>query len=192
MFCSFNFFFISLCQNNIIMEKLIELLKNETKSLKEQYIQKTIEWATRTYEISVEQSKWNEENWAKFLDIPTRIANPNSSLAFVTFYDGFWNSKTSKIYNKLRNQAYSIKQLGKDKYINKEINLAILHYDNSIVKLADRISRKNLNQDNLHLLTSHIGVNIETTITDGEKKVSAYTIIAEGEIQRPHYRYLVK
>lgn len=174
------------------MEKLIELLKNETKSLKEQYIQKTIEWAEKRFYLSVEQTTWKEVKWAEFLNIPTSIANPGTSMEFVTFYSGFYNSKTSKIYYKLRNQAYSIKQIGKDKYINKEVNSAILHYDNSIDKLADRISRKNLNQDNLHLLTSHIGVNIETTITDGEKKVSAYTIIAEGEIQRPHYRYLIK
>jgi hypothetical protein len=40
--------------------------------------------------------------------------------------------------------------------------------------------------------TSHIGVNINTTLTDGEKTVRAFTIIASGEIQRPHYRYLVK
>lgn len=37
-----------------------------------------------------------------------------------------------------------------------------------------------------------LGVNIETTITDGVKKVRAFTIVAEGEIQRPHYRYLIK
>jgi len=35
-------------------------------------------------------------------------------------------------------------------------------------------------------------VNIETTLTDGEKMVRAYTIIAEGQVQRPHYRYLIK
>jgi hypothetical protein len=30
------------------------------------------------------------------------------------------------------------------------------------------------------------------TLSDGEKVVKAFTIIAEGTIQRPHYRYLVK
>jgi hypothetical protein len=35
-------------------------------------------------------------------------------------------------------------------------------------------------------------VNIDMTLTDGEKTVKAFTIIAEGQIQRPHYRYLVK
>ena len=36
------------------------------------------------------------------------------------------------------------------------------------------------------------GINIDTIISDGEKQVKAQTICAWGEIQRPHYRYLVK
>jgi hypothetical protein len=70
--------------------------------------------------------------------------------------------------------------------------IAIEHYEFSIEKLAERIIKKGLNQDNLKIVTSHIGVNIETTINDGNKTVRAFTIIAEGEIQKPHYRYLVK
>jgi hypothetical protein len=67
-----------------------------------------------------------------------------------------------------------------------------LHYENSIVKLAYRIEKKGLNLDKITVKTSHIGVNINTWITDGEQTVHAYTIIASGEIQRPHYRYLIK
>ena len=42
------------------------------------------------------------------------------------------------------------------------------------------------------VLLKTIGVNIESIITDGTKTVRAWTIVAEGEIQRPHYRYLIK
>jgi hypothetical protein len=52
--------------------------------------------------------------------------------------------------------------------------------------------KKGLNEENLKVVTSHIGININTTISDGDKTVKAWTIIAEGEIQKPHYRYLVK
>ena len=66
------------------------------------------------------------------------------------------------------------------------------HYNDSILKLALRIEKKELNQDKLELTTSHVDVNISTTITDGDKTVKAWTIIASGPVQRPHYRYLVK
>lgn len=72
----------------------------------------------------------------------------------------------------------------------KSLNEA--HYEQSIEKLAFRIAQKGLNQESLTVTTSHIGVNIETTLTDGIKTVRAFTIIASGEIQKPHYRYLVK
>ena len=68
---------------------------------------------------------------------------------------------------------------------------AISHYEDSIAKLAARIEAKGLNVSNLKVKTSHIGVNIETVLTDGSKTVKAFTIIAEGQVQRPHYRYLV-
>ena len=44
----------------------------------------------------------------------------------------------------------------------------------------------------LKVKTSHIGVNIDTILSDGEKQVREITIVASGEIQRPHYRYLIK
>ena len=62
----------------------------------------------------------------------------------------------------------------------------------SIEKLAKRIEKKGLNQENIRTITSHVGVNIETTLTDGNKTVRAFTIIAQGTIQKPHYRYLIK
>ena len=79
-----------------------------------------------------------------------------------------------------------------DEYINKELKLSEIHYDNSINKLAERIKLKDLNLDNLKVETSHIGVNINTTLTDGEKTIRAFTIIAGGDVQQPHYRYLIK
>jgi len=58
--------------------------------------------------------------------------------------------------------------------------------------LAARIEKKGLNVEKIKTVTSHIGVNLETTLTDGTKTVRAWTIVASGEIQRPHYRYLIK
>ena len=174
------------------MNNLINLLKEQTVSLKEQYVQKTIEWANKDYQRYVEMKKWNEEKWAKFLGVSTRIANPGTSMAFVTFHSGFYNTTASRDYSNLKNKIYSALSNGLEKHIAKAKRNAEMHYESSIIKLSERILKKGLNEENLKLTTSHIGVNIETTITDGVKTVRAFTIIAEGEIQCPHYRYLVK
>ena len=40
--------------------------------------------------------------------------------------------------------------------------------------------------------STYLDPNMSTIITDGKKVVRAFTIIASGAIQKPHYRYLVK
>jgi hypothetical protein len=143
-----------------------ELLKKETESLKIQYLEMTKKWAEKEFYIL---RKWaTDYNAGKF---------------------GFGES--SKKYYRL--PYYIVNSNGKvEQHVNEMEKIAIEHYEFSIEKLAERIIKKGLNQDNLKIVTSHIGVNIETTINDGNKTVRAFTIIAEGEIQKPHYRYLVK
>jgi hypothetical protein len=58
--------------------------------------------------------------------------------------------------------------------------------------LAARVEAKELNIESIKVTSGFQNVNFECTITDGIKKVRAFTIIAEGEIVRPHYRYLIK
>jgi len=77
-------------------------------------------------------------------------------------------------------------------FIDNMVKNAEVHYNQSIQKLAIRIEKKGLNIDKLEVKTAHVGVNIETTLTDGEKTVRAFTIVASGIVQRPHYRYLIK
>ena len=174
------------------MERLINLLLEQTSSLKDQYIEKTIEWSSKQFDVIIERSKWNEEKWAEYLGVQTRIANPNTTMQFVTFHSGFYNTKNSRIYKKEKDKIYSAIRLGKDDYISKSVKEATNHYFESIKKLAFRIDKKDLNKELLKLTTSHIGINISTTITDGTKTVNAFTVLAWGEIQCPHYRYLIR
>jgi hypothetical protein len=74
----------------------------------------------------------------------------------------------------------------------KELKYAELHYEKSLHKLISRVESKGLNVDNIKIESNSIDVNINLILTDGEKTVKAWTIVAEGPIQRPHYRYLVK
>lgn len=146
--------------------KIVEILKSETKSLKIQYVQMTEKWASSEYD---RLRRW--------------IADYRSGM--------FGFGEASKTYNKL---PYSVVNPNgkKSDFVSKAITDAESHYENSIEKLAERIDKKKLNISNLKVSTSHIGVNINTTLTDGIKTVRAFTIIASGPVQKPHYRYLIK
>lgn len=81
-----------------------------------------------------------------------------------------------------------------EKFIEKSLIEAEKHYKASIQKLAFRIESKGLNFDKLEVLRNpsiRVG-DLQISITDGFKTVRAYTVLAWGEIQRPHYRYLIK
>ena len=175
------------------MKELINILKIETQSLKEQYIQKTKEWAERHFNHISPRQKWNEIQWCEYFGLTPEVANKGKgSMEFLSFPKGFYNSRQSREYRRLRDEAIKLINMGKEKYIQKEVIKAEKHYEASIEKLAFRINEKSLDITNLKTLTSHIGVNINTTLSDGQKTVKAFTIIAEGPIQRPHYRYLIK
>lgn len=102
----------------------------------------------------------------------------------------------AKTYHRLPN--YIVNPNGKvEQHIDKMIKAAVKHFEQSIEKLADRIKAKGLNEDKIQVWTSYININIEATtieatITDGDKTLKAFTIVAEGNVQRPHYRYLIK
>lgn len=148
------------------MNILIEKLKEQTQSLKQQYLSMTEEWAEKEYHKLKQWKKEYEEGKygygaasKKYYSLPSQITNPRSTV---------------------------------NEYINVMVKRAELHYENSINKLAYRLMSKNMDIDNLKMETSHIGVNIETVLSDGKQTVRAYTVIAGGAVQRPHYRYLIK
>jgi hypothetical protein len=174
------------------MENLINILKKETETLKVQYIDKTKEWAIDQFDAIMVRSGWDNLQWCKFFGLTQEVYNKGILSEFKSFPKGFYNTKQSREYSRLQDQVSKVKKMGVEGFILAEEKKAELHYEGSIVKLANRIEKKGLNVDKLVVETSHIGVNINTTLTDGEKTVKAFTIIASGEIQRPHYRYLVK
>lgn len=156
------------------MKNLIDILTSETKSLKAQYIQFTDEWANQEFYRLRQWLKdfgaWERENYAK-------------------------KEMRNEYYRKQKIKAsipYEVFANKIEQFVEKQIKNAEKHYTQSIAKLALRIEQKQLNINNLKAVTSHIGVNIDTTLTDGEKVVRAFTIIANGEINRPHYRYLIR
>ncbi|MFW5795398.1 MAG: hypothetical protein ACOCV1_07955 [Bacillota bacterium] len=150
------------------MKNLIEILKKETHSLKIQYLELTEKYAKEELQRNLE--KRNEYK--------TKSKKDFDNLNYYYQLQKFYYNKPSWYFT--------------EEFIDRTIKSAEKHYENSIAKLADRIEKKELNIDKLKVETSHVGVNIDTVLTDGEKTVRAYTIIASGPIQRPHYRYLIK
>lgn len=152
------------------MKNLEEILLKETETLKIQYVEKTKDWAS----ISFENMKKSDFLYLR--------------------YDKYFINRFGKTKSEDANfvKTANILNAGFEVYLQKSIEAAELHYYDSIKKLADRISKKGLEIENLKVITSHVGINIETILTDNKKTVKAFTIIAEGCVQRPHYRYLIK
>lgn len=174
------------------MSKLIEILLKETKSLKEQYLEKVEIWSKEEKALHAARKAWKEVDWCKFFKLEPRLVNEGSSSEFLTFPKGFYNTKEYGKYDRLKTQAYRAFKLTEEEYVATDLKAAERHYQSSIEKLAARIEKKELDQSKLKATTSHIGVNIDTVLTDGDKTVRAYTIIASGPVQKPHYRYLIK
>ncbi len=150
---------------------LIEILKKETESLKAQYVEMTKKWANVEF---------------------NRICNLDKRYSAKGSFEEMGSSNYYQAQKYLHRSGYLIISAGADKFVEIQVKNAISHYEFSIEKLAFRIEKKGLDQSNLTVGTSHVGVNIDTTLTDGKKSVHAFTIIASGAIQRPHYRYLIK
>ena len=157
------------------MKNLVEILEKETESLKIQFVEMNINYAKKQFKTFSESEYLHS------------ILKTTGKLVYYRKQSGKTRAEDSRL-----SKMISILNQGEENYINKVEKESITHYENSILKLARRIQLKGLNESNLKIVTSHIDVNIETTLTDGEKKVRAFTIIAGGNVQRPHYRYLIK
>jgi hypothetical protein len=85
-----------------------------------------------------------------------------------------------------------IYRIGLEAFTEKELKKAEMHYESSLAKLVYKLIEKGLTDTNIQIIEKKLGVNFEMLISHNGKKTTCWTIIAGGEIQRPHYRYLVK
>lgn len=174
------------------VKALVEILTKETRSLKKQYVLLTKVWALKNHKRAVDMVSWTEARWCEYLGIEAETKTSHYRPAYKGFPKGFFNTRASKEYFNTHDATDRITRLAEEEYMLKEEKKAEEHYEYSIQKLALRVDKKGLDLSKLTVATSHIGVNIDTVLTDGEKTVKAFTIVASGPIQRPHYRYLIK
>lgn len=165
-------------------QSLVQALRNETETMKIEYLKNISVWAVQEFEKTM---KINDD----YLSQKKYYINS----ALNERFGGAKEEPTKEFYQArefLLNKGFSIIKIGLEKYLEKQLKQAEEHYQNSILKLSVKIQSKGLNLDKLEVKSGRVDVNFETTLTDGEKVVRAFTIIAEGEIQKPHYRYLIK
>lgn len=174
------------------MKNLINQLKKETQGLKKEYIQKTESWSDRYYKLVMAKLSWKDEDWCNHLGVTPEIHNAGRVSEFKGFPKGFFNTEKSRTLHRMQSEVDKLYRMGVQEFKRRAVVEAESHYESSILKLADRLVKKGLNTESISIIYSQIGVNIEITITDNKKTVRAWTIIAEGPVQRPHYRYLVK
>jgi len=181
-------------KKNAPIQSIIDLLKVELEPLRIMYLEKTKEWAKVDFARVSEMASLTEyelhQKYGKEL-------GTEGSAGMIRKQRIAKGMHTLYVEYEVRDRWYTSKEVvkrGLEEYLERARKNAETHYQSSIVKLAGRIDKKKLNIDKMKAITkySKVDVNISTILSDGEKSVRAWTIIASGEIQRPHYRYLVK
>lgn len=188
---------------------LLQALTQNTQDLKKEYLEQTKKWADANFDSEIKVLKWNEVQWCKYFRLTPRLANDHSNPPVV--YDpklkieegkfwslpiGFYNTRDSRKMDNMKNVARYMERKGKDQYIKDEIRKAELHYKISLDKLVDRLAKKGVTDQNakgdLSIKKARVGINLEMFISVGDITAKAWTIVASGAVQRPHFRYLVK
>jgi hypothetical protein len=155
---------------------IVDELRVATQELKANYIVKTKETAKRMFDNAIEK--------IPSLKVAKETAWQNYRAGSTDRYEYFQLVKTIE---KLEN----ITEKGFESFLNSELKHAELHYECSLTKLAERLVAKGISE-NYVIKSGYVGINFEVTITHELGQVKAWTIIAEGQIIRAHYRYLVK
>ena len=171
------------------MKNLIQKLTEHTQILKEEYVEKTKVWAEGEYNEAIEMKSYDDVKWCEFFGL-----EPEShKWGRIGFPKGFYNTENAKSLRKIRDHIHSVTRHSLEDFIKLSEARAIKHYENSIVKLANRVIKKGLDVNDFEITSGRVGVNIEAIITDKNGlTVRCWTIVASGAVQKPHYRYLIK
>lgn len=170
--------------------KLITLLTEQTQDLKEAYITRTIEWAKVRFEDMVNLIDRPAEEWYNdyrilyTIDLETRVIEVDTIE---------YNRPNLNAMRKAKERMYYVVEKGIAAYEKEKVEAAKMHYEGSIMKLANRLNAKGVTDDTEVTINSgHIGQNFECYIKWSGGYLTAWTIIASGPVQAPHYRYLIK
>lgn len=171
---------------------LVEILKEKTEELHIAYIEHVTKWAHRTFqhivaELAKPMTEWWDRYGVKWDMSVSKYAVDQTPRANPLNYNRAYYKCKSAYEN-----AFATVKGGEANFVAQEVKEAELHYADSISKLAYRLQQKGVTVPNMKIVTARVGINLEITITCNGVVTRAWTIVAEGPIQRAHYRYLVK
>lgn len=189
-----NFNHPSIINLEIIESKgLLGMLLDNTEEVKKEYIETTKEYSKREYHVALKDSKLTTSEWLEIYDLDETFVGEKYCKNY---------TKTNEYKNYLRriesmknsiNLANDIASKSEIDYVNEKVELAKEHYKFSIEKLTHRLAKKGITVENVKSITNgRVGVNFECYIKHDDILTTAYTIIASGVVQSPHYRYLLK
>jgi hypothetical protein len=176
---------------------LVAELTEKTQDLKVKFIEQTKKHARHKFDHAVKRNGWSEEEWYDAYGVQYEWKESpyghDRGKKYLRPLPSEYHGK--KLY-RLRDAKDEVRRVVNDGYEKleaKEVKLAENHYRDSILKLAERLNRKGIvDGSHFEISKAWVGVNLNLTIKHGDSTTKAWTIIAEGVIQRPHYRYLVK
>lgn len=179
-------------------------LTAEFATFKVDYLNQVEEWAIATQKYF--QGIENEYNQLRNCKNPKRVLEYYTyELGGITRKSSFHKNDFSEMneeevaqWNKKQDCLSILRDckfpFGKatEKLIEEQRSAASNWFDASVAKLAAKIQDKGINAETMTISNSHVNRNLNTLISDGDKKVKAQTIFANGAIKRPHFRYLIK
>ncbi len=169
---------------------LLAQLISMTKDFKADYIQKVKEAAARMFENYQKQNARSYQEWMEIYSIAFEMKKNYDGSLFPS------PIQMDKRFYSMRNkmlQAMEIVKGGFEKYEASEVKYAEAHFASAMEKLAYRLNQKGIvDGSNFEIKSARVGVNIEMLIYHGNEITKAWTIVAEGPIQRAHFRYLIK
>lgn len=175
-------------------EQIIKILKAETAQLRADYLILCEKFANREFELIEEKNKRTLEQWFDAFGVVYEMKEDrfNKGKLIPSVDSKEYHGKRYYKCRDARAAAHKIVKAGIEGFVARAVKNAELHYENCIAKLAYRIEDKGLDVAKLEVRSASVGYNLETTLTDGNQIVRAFTIIAEGPIIKPHLRYLIK
>ncbi len=179
-------------------------LNVEFATFKADYLKRVEDWTIETQKYF--QGIENEYNQLQHCKNPKRVLEYYTyQLGGITRKSSFHKNDFSEM-NEEEVEKWNKKQLclsilreckfpfgwNTEKLVQAQVEAASNWFDASIVKLAAKIEIKGINSDAMTISSTYVNRNLCTIISDGDKKVKAQTIFANGAIKRPHFRYLIK
>lgn len=172
--------------------KLVSELYKHTADLKTLYIEETKKYADRKYQHCIEREDWSTRQWYDDYGLPYTLKHEGTDREFPLLADKY-NTKTYGFMQLHKSEVRQILEMGLEKFKAKEVKYAEQHYEDSITRLSIRLNEKGITDESKFTITSgRIDMNFECIINHEHGVTKAWTIIASGPVQRPHYRYLVK